>query len=100
MNFLFFIILFILFLSLKCDNIFEFYKNKKDTKMKIKRELDKKYPHTAKLVKDIGNVSKELYDYYSNIKFDKKCIKKKLNKYKKDIYIKDFLNLLNDCKSF
>lgn len=100
MNILFFIILFILLLSLKCNNNFEFYNNQKDKDMKIeiKRKLDKKYPHTAKLVKDIGNVSKELYDYYSNIKFDKKCIKKNLNKYKKDIYIKDILNLLNDCK--
>lgn len=98
MNILFFIILFILLLSLKCNNIFEFYKNKKNTRKEMKRKLNKRYPHTAKFVKNIGNISKELYHYYSNIKFNKKCIKKNLNKYNKDIYINDFLDLLNNCK--
>jgi hypothetical protein len=100
MNILFFIILFILLLSLKCNNNFEFYNNQKDKdmKMEIKRELDKKYPHTAKLVQNIGNITSEIYQYYNSIKFDKRCINKNLKKSKNKLDIQDFLNLTNNCK--
>ena len=100
MNILFFIILFILLLSLKCNNNFEFYDDydkKRDMKNKLKKELNKKYPHTAKFVKNISNITSELYQYYSNIKFDKKCINKNLNKSKNKLNIQDFLNLTTNC---